>query len=116
MSSRRHALLLTFFLACSPLSALAEHWRGEIATIWRVPPGYGGKAGMAALQEWAGARLAELPGASSEAKLPLKTRVAQFQLAQGLAPDGRLGPVTLMQLNRAAGVDEPRLRTDPATP
>ena len=99
-----------------PLSALAEHWRGEIATIWRVPPGYGGKAGMAALQEWAGARLAELPGASSEAKLPLKTRVAQFQLAQGLAPDGRLGPVTLMQLNRAAGVDEPRLRTDPATP
>jgi general secretion pathway protein A len=34
-----------------------------------------------------------------------------FQLTQGLAPDGLVGPQTLMQLNRAAGVDEPRLGT-----
>ena len=34
----------------------------------------------------------------------------QFQLAQGLIPDGRAGPMTFMQLNRAAGLAEPRLR------
>ena len=36
-----------------------------------------------------------------------------FQLAQGLPADGMPGPMTFMQLNRAAGVDEPRLRTEP---
>ena len=33
------------------------------------------------------------------------------QLAQGLRPDGIAGPTTFMQLNRATGVDEPRLLT-----
>ena len=40
-------------------------------------------------------------------------RVLAFQLAQGLPADGRPGPMTFMQLNRAAGVDEPRLQTAP---
>jgi general secretion pathway protein A len=30
---------------------------------------------------------------------------------QGLPSDGRAGPLTLMQLNRQAGVEEPRLPT-----
>ena len=30
---------------------------------------------------------------------------------KGVTPDGRAGPLTLMLLNRAAGVKEPRLRT-----
>jgi general secretion pathway protein A len=33
-----------------------------------------------------------------------------FQLAQGLPADGRPGPLTFMQLNRVAEVDEPRLQ------
>jgi len=32
-----------------------------------------------------------------------------YQLLQGLPPDGRAGPLTLMHINRTAGVDEPRL-------
>jgi general secretion pathway protein A len=43
----------------------------------------------------------------------LKADVRAFQLAQGLPVDGRPGPLTYMQLNRAAGIAEPRLRTDP---
>ena len=39
----------------------------------------------------------------------LRAKVSAFQIAQGLKPDGLVGPVTLMQLNRAAGVDEPKL-------
>lgn len=40
---------------------------------------------------------------------PLSQRVFAFQLAQGLSPDGLAGPQTLMQLNRATGIDEPKL-------
>ena len=40
-----------------------------------------------------------------------QSRIHRFQLAQGVTPDGRAGPLTLMLLNRAIGVSEPRLRT-----
>jgi general secretion pathway protein A len=41
-------------------------------------------------------------------------RVREFQLAQGLGADGKVGPLTFMHLNRIAGFDEPRLKTSPA--
>jgi general secretion pathway protein A len=43
----------------------------------------------------------------------LRQRVFAFQVSQGLALDGLAGPITLMQLNRASGIDEPRLRPEP---
>jgi general secretion pathway protein A len=39
----------------------------------------------------------------------LRSRIHRFQLSQGLPSDGSAGPITLMQLNRANGVEEPRL-------
>ena len=39
----------------------------------------------------------------------LRQRVAAYQLAAGLKPDGLAGPTTYMLLNRALAVDEPRL-------
>lgn len=106
-----------------PVAALAEFWRGDFAAFWRVPPGYGGKAGGqgGSLADWLAVQLAGLPAAANGAapagtapalETPLKARIAQFQLTQGLTPDGRAGPITLMQLNRAAGVDEPHLPTE----
>jgi general secretion pathway protein A len=41
-----------------------------------------------------------------------KSQISNFQLSQGLKPDGLVGPTTFMQLNRATGIDEPRLRSD----
>jgi general secretion pathway protein A len=41
--------------------------------------------------------------------LPMNQRVRAFQLAQGLPPDGRAGPITLMRLARPADGSEPRL-------
>ncbi len=98
------------------LVALEQAWRGEFATLWRTPPGYAGtidadSRGPAA--DWLAARMAALP----EGLLPASTgrsltaRIRAFQTTQGLLADGRAGPVTLMQLNRLAGVDEPRLQT-----
>jgi len=99
-----------------PLALLARAWRGEFATLWRAPADYGeGEvigSTAAALGPWLIERLAAIDGAASPpaGDDALRARVFAFQLAQGLVPDGLAGPLTLMQINRASGVDEPSLR------
>jgi general secretion pathway protein A len=102
------------------LPLLAQLWRGDFSTFWRAPPGYEKKvvdAGSGPAADWLLSHLDRLPGAavsaaSAPSDVAFKSRVAAFQLAQGLKADGLAGPTTFMQLNRALGVDEPRLRTD----
>ncbi|MDH4113951.1 MAG: AAA family ATPase [Burkholderiaceae bacterium] len=101
-----------------PLVVLADYWRGEFATYWRPPPNYAGtivdsRAGPAAL--WLARQLAMALGDTGPVgprldDATLKNWIHRFQLAQGLPSDGSAGPITLMQLNRANGVDEPRLQ------
>jgi len=104
-----------------PLLSLGTVWRGDFATFWRPPPGYGGEltersAGPAV--DWLALRLskidgAPLPPASGATFDPaLRARLQAFQRAHGLRADGRAGPLTLMQLSHATGGDEPRLVTD----
>jgi general secretion pathway protein A len=100
-----------------PLATLGAAWRVEFGTFWRAPAGYAGSGSLSAAgspgAEWLAARLAQvLPAGAASAPLP--SRVAAFQVAQGLPPDGLAGPLTLMLLNRATGVDEPRLETPAA--
>jgi general secretion pathway protein A len=90
------------------LPALATVWRGEFATFWRAPPGWSEGAPSAELRVWLQAQLSRA-GIVGDVNTPLRGRVLAFQVAQGLPPDGLAGPITLMQLNRAGGVDEPRL-------
>ena len=102
------------------LLTLAGMWRGDFATLWRAPAGY--RSAAAANGEdvspqavaWLGTRLTALQGSprgsdDGRTDVPLKSRISAFQLTQGLKPDGLAGPMTYMQLNRASGVDEPRL-------
>jgi general secretion pathway protein A len=101
------------------LGTLAKLWRGDFATFWRTPPGYQNRlvdADAGPLADWLSAQLATLDGDARSVEKPvseaaLKTRVHAFQLAHGLKPDGLAGPTTFMQLNRATGVDEPRLQS-----
>jgi general secretion pathway protein A len=102
------------------LAALASRWRGDFATMWRVPPGYdaAGKTLAQPTLEWIATQLGgPAKGSASTQRAvfdaPLKSRLRAFQLAHGLTADGQPGPMTYMQLNRAAGVDEPRLRGEP---
>jgi general secretion pathway protein A len=104
------------------LAALAARWQGDFATLWRAPPGYTARTGASPSGEtldWISARLATVNGSalSTGRRAPdaaaLKGQLRSFQLAQGLVPDGQVGPMTFMQLNRVAGVEEPRLRTEP---
>jgi general secretion pathway protein A len=101
------------------LTALAARWQGEFSTLWRAPPGYAGHTAAgpgAETVKWIAATLDEASGSAPpkprrEFDAQLRTQLRAFQLARGLAADGQPGPMTFMQLNRAAGVDEPRLRT-----
>jgi general secretion pathway protein A len=104
------------------LLALSRQWRGEFATLWRAPQGYqnkvtSGTTGPAV--DWLAVQLAKVhgdlqPAGRQKFDAALQAKVSSFQLAQGLKPDGRAGPITVMQLNRVAGVDEPRLQADTA--
>lgn len=107
------------------LLRLSRLWRGDFLTLWRSPPGgYSGRglseAGLGWLDQQL-ARVFELPPltqteAQSRARFDtaLRSRLGSFQRSQGLRSDERPGPVTLMQLNRAVGLNEPRL--DPHQP
>jgi len=93
-----------------PLAELAGVWRGEFATLWRTPPGYDDGAPV----DWLSAQLAvaqgeAAPPAPTKFDATLRNRLNAFQVAQGLKPDGLAGPLTLMLINRATGVAEPRL-------
>jgi general secretion pathway protein A len=103
------------------LVALGRLWRGDFATYWRTPPGYGGDlrdgSTGAAIQQLA-RQLSQLDGAPAGAAVPvldaaLRARVRAFQQAQGLKPDGLPGPMTFMQIDSATGTNEPRLQTEP---
>ena len=103
-----------------PVAELAQAWRGDIATLWRTPEGMperGDIAESTAGAAWLDQRLASKAAggtgaAPAKAMTPAlrQSRIHRFQLAQGVTPDGRAGPLTLMLLNRATGVNEPRLR------
>jgi general secretion pathway protein A len=102
------------------LGALAARWHGDFATLWRAPPGYTGRIADPQPQtvHWIATQLAAIAGtAPPDGRVVfdsrLKAQLRAFQLAQGLEGDSQPGPMTLMQLNRAAGLDEPRLRTEP---
>ncbi|MFT3819508.1 MAG: AAA family ATPase [Rubrivivax sp.] len=96
-----------------PLQRLQALWSGDLLAWWRPPPV------DQRMADWALERLLALQGADSPSAPPvardeaLRRRVYAFQLAQGLPADGLLGPLTLMQLQRAGGADEPHLRPEP---
>jgi general secretion pathway protein A len=103
-----------------PLVVLADYWRGEFAAFWRPPPSYAGtivdgRGGPAT--QWVAQHLAVALGDTGPVgarvdDATLRQWIHRFQLAQGLPSDGTAGPITLMQLNRASGVDEPRLQRE----
>lgn len=93
------------------LATLATLWQGDFATLWRAPPGYlgGSVRPDGPLAGWLLEQLGAYQAGALPLDLPLRQRIEAFQRAQGLEPDGIAGALTLMQLTRATGTDEPRL-------
>jgi len=95
------------------LDALAMRWEGDFITLWRGPAGYMTRPVRIAnrsTREWVVSRLARVPELPPLPALPssvatdaLTARVRQFQVAQGLMPDGVASAQTLMRLAFLAG-------------
>jgi general secretion pathway protein A len=104
------------------LVVLARYFRGEFVTLWRTPSDLDGSIALGdqgPAVDWIAAQLARLNNTEAAADgkpfgKKMQSQIREFQRVQGLAVDGVVGPVTLMQLNRVAGSDEPRLRNPDA--
>jgi general secretion pathway protein A len=102
-----------------PLTALADVWRGDYTTLWRLPPGHEGALRRASDGEaatWASEQFLAL---QARGELPagartLREQIEAFQRTRGLEVDGIAGAMTLMLVNRETNRDEPRLSA--ATP
>jgi general secretion pathway protein A len=104
------------------ISALAAQWSGQYTLLWRVPPEAhenirGGERGPAVA--WLNRQLAQAQGRAAESgKDPLfdqmvLRQVKQFQLDEGLIPDGVVGPRTLMRLAGVADTLAPKILHKP---
>ena len=100
------------------LGVLAAQWTGRYTLLWRMPAEAhenirAGERGPAV--EWLMRQLAREQGKSAEpGKNPvfdeaLARQVKQFQLAQGLIPDGAVGAQTLTRLAGIADPSAPKL-------
>lgn len=98
---------------------LSSIWQGEYLTLWRTPPGQSGRlvnGYQGAAATWMEQQLTAL---QRQGQLPasartLREKVEAFQRAKGLETTRGATTTTLMLLNLASGVDEPRL--SPITP
>jgi len=100
------------------VNALAAQWSGQYTLLWRMPAQAHenirqGEHGPAVA--WLARELALAQGRQPEAgedaqfDAALLRRVKQFQLEQGLIPDGLVGSRTLMRLSAVADKSAPRL-------
>ncbi|MCM2342382.1 ExeA family protein [Rhodoferax sp.] len=124
LSDQTATLRLNGSLHTVRLVELAQFWRGDFATFWQLPEGYNtglqdGGSGPAI--DWLASRLNQLDGVPSRGTdaaplaldADLRARVRAFQRARGIAPDGRPGPMTFMQIESATQGQFPHLLTDP---
>ena len=101
------------------LKALARRWRGGFTALWRGAPGPAQKivaGARGAAVDWLAQRLASArgeagPTAGQVVTPALVAQVREFQIAEGLTPDGVAGPQTMMRLASAAGDPGPRLQS-----
>ncbi len=99
-----------------PVEALGSLWRGEYAAYWRTPVRVNKHIASGfdpLVMPWLEASLLRLQqqGALPSEADDLSDRIRAFQRANGLGVTGQAGPTTLILINRAIGVQEPRLQT-----
>jgi general secretion pathway protein A len=106
------------------LTTLTRRFHGEFVTLWRTPPGLGESVRLGDQGTQVDALAAQLTKVYGSRKLvpgqpfnqKLLKQLEDFQQSQGLFVDGIAGPVTLMHLNRVAGLEEPSLRNAGTVP
>ena len=104
------------------IGALAEQWSGQYTLLWRMPPDARENIRLAErgpAVAWLSRQLAQArgdkaePGEDPSFDQALLRQVKQFQLAEGLIPDGVVGTRTLMRLAAVADGTAPNLARKP---
>ncbi|MEK7437129.1 MAG: AAA family ATPase [Pseudomonadota bacterium] len=108
------------------IGALAAQWSGQYNLLWRMPPEAHeniGSGERGAAVQWLRRQLALAQGRGADPgqkqsfaqgfDQELLRQVKQFQLLQGLVPDGVVGPRTLMRLAAVADESAPKLKRKP---
>jgi general secretion pathway protein A len=97
---------------------VARWWSGDYVIFWRPPPKYQEdikRGSRGPLVRWLDKQLSLVQGRTARSlKDPayddtMRKQLQEFQRAQGLAPDGRISPETIIRLSTAVGSDEPLL-------
>lgn len=101
-----------------PIEELASHWLGDYTLLWRAPPHYRGVMQVGdrgPVVEWLRKSLSQIganpAGGFTEQVFDeqMALAVKKFQLANGLQPDGMVGPQTLILLDAASKPEPPLL-------
>ncbi|TCV87344.1 ExeA family protein [Sulfurirhabdus autotrophica] len=101
-----------------PLKKLAAQWSGFYTILWKMPANtavkiHSGDSGPTV--EWISKQLSKFRGDMTQTIInpvfddAMINQIKQFQLSQGLIPDGILGPQTLMRLSGVADHAAPTL-------
>ena len=104
-----------------PVSEIEKYWFGDFTMVWRVPAEYRGaiKPGdRGPAVQWLAAQFSAREG-SEPARQPtqvydagLLKQVKRFQVAEGLKPDGIVGPLTIIRLNASSKDGSPSLSAE----
>jgi general secretion pathway protein A len=97
---------------------IVRGWSGHYTLLWRPPPGHARQIRMGMRGPsvaWLDRQLALVQGREGLAvrqvyDQDMVRQVKEFQFANGLVPDGIVGPDTMIHLSGAAGQDGPFLR------
>lgn len=101
-----------------PMSEISRYWLGDFTVIWKVPADYHGEirpGDRGPAVRWLAARLASLRDGNPSGKPSgiydpgLQKQVKRFQLAEGLRPDGIVGPQTVIMLSASSPEGGPSL-------
>ncbi|MFZ2267369.1 MAG: AAA family ATPase [Azonexus sp.] len=101
------------------LSELATAWSGNFTLIWKAPPGFRDQATLSRqgpALSWLRQAMSRIDGTPDDGKgifdTALTRRIRAFQLAEGIQPDGYVGPLTAIRINARSGQGGPSLTSN----
>ena len=98
------------------LNDLAHSWFGQFIVLWNAPPDFNGPLSPeqhGPSVTWLRHAMESVDGIQNNGSdvfdAALAQRIRAFQLTEGIQPDGRVGPFTIIRLNVRNNKIEPRL-------
>lgn len=93
------------------MDELDRYWLGEYSILWKLPPYMSSviMPGQPTEKEWLQSNLSRLSRSYLSVNEPLEKKIQRFQQSSGLVPDGIVGTMTLIHINKRLCLDCPKL-------